>query len=318
LLAMRRTLRRDSSDSEDEMKVLIGGSTGMVGSEIASRLRDEGHTVLPLIRPPQIAGMDRVGWNPATGEMDLRVAAGADAVINLAGASIAGVRWTEVRKQVLRTSRVDATGKLVEAIAKLKPRPKVLVSASAVGYYGNRGDETLTEESSPGDDFLAHLARDWEAAALRAEEYGIRTVVLRFGVILSGKGGALPQMLGPFQAGFGGRLGNGKQWMSWISLPDAVGLIREALLNDNWRGVYNAVAPYPVTNREFTQILSQVLHKRAAFPVPAFALRMMFGEMADAMLLASQRVEPTRLNQNAYSYSHERLEPALSHALTKG
>lgn len=303
---------------EGEMKVLIGGSTGMVGSAIASLLRDEGHTVLPLIRPPQIAGMNRVAWNPETGEINLRVAAGTDAVINLAGASIAGTRWTESRKQVLRTSRVDATRKLVDALARIDPRPKVLVSASAVGYFGNRGNEVLTEESAPGDDFLARLARDWEAEALRAEEFGIRTVVLRFGMILSEKGGALTRMLGYFQAGWGGKLGNGKQWMSWISLPDAIGLIRAAILNDSWKGAYNAVAPQAVTNAEFTRTLSHILHKRAMVRTPAMVLRAMFGEMADAMLLASQRVEPTRLIQNGYSYSHEKLEPALSDALTKG
>jgi uncharacterized protein len=310
-------LEPNSSGSEDKMKVLIAGASGMVGAAATARLRAGGHTVLPLVRPPQIAGSGQVAWDAETGQMDLNGAAGADAVINLSGASIASGRWTESRKQLLRSSRIEATRKLVDALARLDPRPKVLVSASAVGYYGNRSDELLTEDSSPGEDFLARLVRDWEAEAQRAEEFGIRTVMLRFGVILSAKGGALAQMLGPFRAGMGGRLGSGKQWMSWISLVDAVRLIEEAVAKDSWRGAYNAVAPTPVTNAEFTRTLSHVLRRPAIFPVPPLALRVLFGEMAEEMLLASQRVEPKRLVQDGYSYSHERLEPALSDTLTE-
>lgn len=298
------------------MKILIAGASGLIGSAVADRLRADGHTVLPLVRLPLIAGEGQVAWNPETGEMDRKGAAGAEATVNLAGVSIAGSRWTESRKQLLRTSRIDTTRKLVEALARIEPRPKVLVSASAVGYYGNRGDEILTEESVPGDDFLARLVREWEAEAKRAEGFGIRSVMLRFGVVLAGKGGALAQMLGPFRAGMGGRLGSGRQWMSWISLLDAARLVEEAITNDRWTGAYNAVAPGAVTNAEFTRTLGHVLHRPTPFPVPPFALRALFGEMADGMLLASQRVEPKRVVQEGYSYSHERLEPALSQALT--
>lgn len=298
------------------MKILIAGASGMVGTAISSLLRDQGHTAVPLIRPPQMAGLDRVAWNPETGEMDVRVAARADGVINLAGASIAGVRWGDERKQLLRSSRIDSTRKLVEALGRLDPRPKVFVSASASGYYGNRGDEVLTEESSPGKGFLANLARDWEAEAKRAEELGIRTVILRFGIILTAKGGALAQMLPHFRSGMGGRLGSGRQWMAWISLADAIGMIREALTNESWSGIYNAVAPNPVTNLEFTHTLSHLLHRRAMLRVPRFALRMLYGEMADEMLLASQRVEPKRMIQNGYSYHHAELEPAIANVLT--
>ncbi|HVB35420.1 MAG TPA: TIGR01777 family oxidoreductase [Patescibacteria group bacterium] len=298
------------------MKVLIAGSSGMVGAAIGSRLQAQGHTVLPLVRPPRIAGPDQVAWNPETGEIDPEAAADARAVINLSGASIASGRWTESRKALLRSSRIETTRKLVDGLARLGSRPKVLVSASAVGYYGNRGDELLTEESAPGDDFLARLVQEWESETLRAAEFGIRTVLFRFGVILSAKGGALAQMLGPFRMGIGGRLGSGRQWMSWISLADAIRLLEEAIVNDQWSGAYNAVAPEAVTNAEFTRALGRVLHRPTLFPVPPAALRALFGEMAEAMLLASQRVEPRRLMQAGYSYSHDRLELALSDALT--
>ncbi len=299
------------------MKILIAGSSGLVGNALFPSLSAAGHVVFPLIRPPQIAGEKQVGWNPETGEMDLEAAAGAEAVVNLAGASIAGSRWSEERKRVLRTSRIDATRALVDALAKLEPRPRVLVSASAVGYYGNRGDEQLDEDSAPGEGFLAKLAADWEAEAMRAEEFGIRTVLLRFGVILSGKGGALAQMLGLFKLGVGGRSGSGRQWMAWVAMADVVGMIREAIENDEWRGAYNCVAPEPVTNAEFTKALGRVLHRPTIFPVPPVALRTVFGEMADDMLLASQRVEPKRVGQTGYSYSYSGLELALREAITQ-
>jgi uncharacterized protein (TIGR01777 family) len=298
------------------MKILIAGASGLVGSALEPVLTKAGHSVFPLIRPPQVAGPGQVAWNPKTGEIDLGAAAGSDAVVNLAGATI-GQRWSEERKRLLRTSRIDSTRAMVDAIAKLEPRPRVLVSASAVGYYGNRGDERLDEDSGPGEGFLAKLAADWEAEAMRAERLGIRTVVLRFGVILSGKGGALAQMIGPFKLGVGGRLGSGRQWMAWVALPDVVGMIRAAIEDDQWRGAYNCVAPEQATNAEFTRVLGRVLHRPAIFPVPRAALRMLFGEMADEMLLASQRIEPKRVAQTGYSYSHPGLEPALRQAITQ-
>ena len=231
------------------MNVLISGSSGLIGAAVSSRLRADAHTVLPLVRPPRIAGPGEVAWNPETGEMDIGKAAGAEGVVNLAGESIAGSRWSEARKALLRSSRVDTTRKLVDALAQLDPHPKVLVSASAVGYYGNRGNEVLTEDSTPGDDFLGRLVQDWETETRHAEQLGIRTVLFRFGIVLSAQGGALAQMLGPFRMGVGGRMGSGQQWMPWISLADAVRLIEEAVTNQGWSGAYNAVAPERIEER---------------------------------------------------------------------
>jgi uncharacterized protein (TIGR01777 family) len=298
------------------MKILITGSSGLVGSAARQALEARGHALFPLVRPPRLAGPGEAAWNPETGEMDLPAASGAEAVVNLAGASIADGSWSEARKRLLRSSRIDLTRALVDSIAKLDPRPRVLVSASAVGYYGNRGDERLDEHSAPGEGFLAKLAADWETEATRAESLGVRTVILRFGMVLSGHGGALAQLLGPFRLGVGGRLGSGRQWMSWISISDAVGMIRAAVENETWRGAYNCVAPQPVTNTEFTKTLGRVLRRPTVFPVPRFALRTVFGEMADDMLLASQRAEPKRALQAGYSYSHQGLEPALRAIIT--
>ncbi len=299
------------------MKILIAGSSGLVGSALRASLLRDGHTVLPLVRPPIVASGGQVEWNPETGEFGAEAAAGADAVVNLAGASVAEGRWTERRKRLLRSSRIEATRTLVNAMAKLEPRPRVFVCASAVGYYGDRGDEKLDEESAAGSGFLAELVRDWEAEAARAETFGIRTVMLRLGIVLTARGGALAQMIGPFRLGIGGRLGSGKQWVSWLSMADTIGMFRAAIEDARYRGAYNAVAPLPVTNAEFTRALGHVLHRPAVFPVPGVVLRTMFGEMADQMLLASQRVEPKRAVQNGYSYSYRELEPALRAALNE-
>jgi hypothetical protein len=248
--------------------------------------------------------------------MELGGLEGVDGIVHLAGASIADGRWTEPRKQLLRASRVDATRHLVNGLLQLARPPKVLVAASAVGYYGDRGDEQLTEACAPGSDFLARLARDWEAEALRAGEKGIRTVLLRFGVILSARGGALPRMLLPFRMGVGGKLGSGKQWMSWLTLAEAVGLARHALENGGLTGTVNAVAPSPVRNSEFTKVLGKVLRRPTMFPAPAFALKLALGEMAEALLLSSQRVIPARLQEQGYRFQHPTLEAAL-HAVLK-
>jgi hypothetical protein len=212
---------------------------------------------------------------------------------------------------------VDSTRFLVDTLARLERKPRVFVSASAIGYYGNRGDETLDESSASGSDFLAELCRDWEAEAIRAQASGIRTVLTRFGIILSAKGGALTQMLTPFKLGLGGRLGTGKQWMSWAALDDVVGILRSAISNEQASGPVNVVAPNPVQNSEFTRVLASVLHRPAIFPAPAFALRLALGEMADALLLSSQRVRSERSPATAYSFRYENLEPALHAILTK-
>ena len=301
------------------MKILVTGSTGLVGTALVNSLAQAGHTVCRLIRPQSVStaeakeGFD-VAWNPATGELG-GAGVGADAVVNLAGASIAGGRWTKARKELLRTSRIDTTRALVHALAKMNARPRVLVSASAIGIYGDRGDEFLTEESKLGTDFLAGLAHEWEAEALKAEALGIRVVVARFGIILAQHGGALAKMLLPFKLGAGGWLGSGRQWMSWITLEDVVGVIQFALENGAVRGAMNVVVPSAVQNSEFTKALAKTLHRPALFPAPAFALRLALGEMADALLLSSQRVAPKNLQQLGYSFLHSDLPSALSAVL---
>jgi len=240
---------------------------------------------------------------------------GTDAFVNLSGASIGNGRWTSARKAVLRSSRVGSTRVLVDAITRPSRKPKVFVCASATGYYGDRGEEILTEASEPGTDFLALLARDWEAEAVRAEYSGIRTVRLRFGMVLSGDGGALPRMLLPFRLGAGGRFGSGRQWMSWVVLEDAVEAARLAILSDAVAGPLNVVAPEPVRNSEFARILARALHRPAIFPAPAFALRLALGEMADPLLLSSQRVCPEKLLAAKFAFRFPDLRTALDRIL---
>jgi uncharacterized protein (TIGR01777 family) len=299
------------------MKVIISGASGLVGAALTESLRGDGHTVARLVRPGGAASAGDIRWDPASGFINLDAMEAADAVVNLNGASIGGGRWTPTRKKLLHTSRVDSTRFLVASLARLKQKPRVLLSASAIGYYGNRGDEIVTESSAGGTDFLAKLSQDWEAEALRAQTSGIRTVLQRFGIILSAKGGALTQMLTPFKLGIGGRLGSGKQWMSWVALDDVVGILRAALSNEQVSGPVNVVAPNPVQNSEFTRVLASVLHRPAIFPAPAFALRIALGEMADALLLSSQRVQAKGPPAVGYTFRYENLEPALHAILAK-
>jgi uncharacterized protein len=303
------------------MKILVTGSTGLVGSALVSELKQAGHTVCRLMRPGTKAEAGRgnegfdVKWNPETGELGA-AAVGADAVVNLAGASIAHGRWTDARKKELRTSRVDTTRALLNALAKMATRPRVLVSASAIGFYGDRQEELLTEESPTGRGFLCEVAKDWEAEADKAEALGVRVARLRFGVILAKKGGALPQMARPFRFGVGGRIGSGRQWMSWIGLEDVVAVVRLGLEDGSVRGALNVVAPEPVRNADFTAALAKALHRPALFPAPAFALRLLLGEMADALLLASTRVVPHRLEKLGYRFLQSDLAGALASALS--
>lgn len=303
------------------MKILISGSSGFIGTALVEALAHEGHTVCRLVRP-QSARLgapqgSAVRWDPLSGEMDSAAAEGTEAVVNLAGASIAEGRWSEARKRVLRSSRVDATRQLVSALFRLARPPQVFVSASAIGYYGDRGDEELAEQSPAGNDFLATLARDWEAEAARAARFGARVVLLRFGLVLARHGGALPRMLLPFRLGLGGRLGSGKQWMSWLTLTEVVGIIRYALGAAALRGPVNAVTPNPVRNADFTGILGRVLRRPTLFPAPAVALRLALGEMAQALLLSSQRVLPRELEELGYGFEQPRLEPALRALLNR-
>lgn len=293
------------------MKIVVFGGSGLVGTALRAALQAEGHSA-PAMAAPRAGN---AGWDPSAGAEQLAAMEGADAIVHLGGASIGESRWTPERKEVLRSSRIESTRLLVNAMAQLRQKPRAFACASAVGYYGSRGDETLTERSSAGEDFLGRLAQDWEAQALRAEEQRIRTVLMRFGVILSAKGGALPKMLTPFRLGAGGRLGDGKQWMAWVAIEDVVEAIRCAIANPEARGAINVVAPNPVHNAEFTRVLAHVLRRPAIFPAPAFALRLMLGEMADALLLSSQRAQPEKLKALGYQFRFESLEPALRETL---
>lgn len=298
------------------MKVLMTGATGLVGTALAASLRADGHAVCRLLRKKDAdeqaarAGCDMV-WEPNSGDFGV-AAEGADAVVNLAGASIADGRWTEDRKEVLRKSRVDTTRALVAAMEQMSPRPRVLVSASATGIYGNRGDELLTEECSSRTDFLSRLAEEWEEEALRARSLGVRVVLSRFGVILAKNGGALPAMMAPFKFGAGAKLGSGKQWMSWVALDDVVRALRFALEKDDVSGPINVVSPQPVTNAEFTRVLAETMHRPASFTVPPFVLRLLLGEMADTTLLASQRAVPRVLLESGYQFLYTDVGAALT------
>jgi uncharacterized protein (TIGR01777 family) len=294
----------------------------MVGTALISALEAQGQDIVRLVRPTthrkkQNEHGREVLWDPGATMLDARAEA-ADAIIHLAGANIGESRWTPARKNLLRDSRVAATHHLVDLLAKLRRPPRVFVAASAIGFYGDRGGELLTESSAPGNDFLAGLTRDWEAQSMRAIEFGARVVILRFGIILSKHGGALPRMALPFRFGVGGRIGTGQQWMSWIVLDDVVAVICHAAANDTLNGPVNAVSPQPVRNAEFTSALATVLHRPAVFPAPAFALRLALGEMADGLLLSSQRVQPEKLRRSGYQFLHPRLDEALESVWNAG
>src|SRR6267154_2512692 len=305
------------------MRILISGSTGFLGTALIDVLGREWHTIVRLVRPG--TGNRDVGgapaktarWDPVGGQFDAATTEGADALVHLAGASIADGRWNAARKNLLRISRIEATRHLIGALSKLKKPPRVIVAASAIGYYGTRGDETLTETSAPGNDFLAGLCREWEAETTRGAEFGARVVSLRFGIILAAHGGALPRMVTPFKIGVGGRLGTGRQWMSWLTLEETVSIIQFALASPGLAGPANAVTPNPVQNLEFTQVLARTLHRPALFPAPAFALRLALGEMADALLLVSQKVKPSKLEQSGYRFAQSELPAALTEVFRK-
>jgi len=300
------------------MKIIVTGSTGLIGSALVASLSARGDEVTRLVRRPTGAeGAREVLWNPERGELDTASLEGHEAAVHLAGEPVAEGRWTDEKKRRIRESRTKGTTLLAATLARLAAPPRVLLLASAIGYYGNRGAEILTETSANGEDFLAGVCRDWESATEAARATGIRVVKLRIGVVLSGKGGALTKMLPPFKLGAGGKIGSGTQYMSWIALADVVGAIQHALAHEEVTGAVNVVAPHAVTNAEFTKTLGGVLGRPTLFAVPAFAARLAFGELADAALLASQRVEPNRLLATNYEFRYPELEGALKHALAE-
>lgn len=299
------------------MKIAVTGASGLVGSALVPFFTTGGHEVVRLGRSrPQSAGSE-IQWNPQAGTLDAATLEGVDAVVHLAGENIAAGRWTEAQKSRIRDSRVNGTRLVSETLAKLSQPPTVLVCASAIGYYGDRGQELLREDSPAGHGFLADVCKVWEAATEPAAQKGIRTVLLRLGIVLSPAGGALSKMLWPFKMGVGGVVGSGDQYWSWIGLDDVVGAIHHALVTDRLHGPVNVVAPQPATNREFTKTLGKVLGRPTIFPMPAVAARLALGEMADALLLASARVEPAQLLASGYVFRHPDLESALRHCLGK-
>lgn len=295
----------------NRVNILVSGSTGLVGSALVARLERDGHRVTRLVR----SGQTGVRWDPAAGKIDEAGLEGLDAVVHLAGENVAARRWTDTQKSKIRGSRVNGTRTLCEALARLKNPPKTLLSASAVGIYGDRGDEILRDESKPGTGFLADVCRDWETATRAAAQKGIRVANLRIGIVLSLDGGALARMIPPFKMGLGGRLGSGKQYMSWITLDDTVHAIVHALNTPALSGPVNLVSPNAVTNLEFTKTLARALSRPAFFPMPAFAARLAFGELADALLLAGARATPTRLDSSGFAFQYPILENAIRHLL---
>ncbi len=306
----------DQYRSTSSMKVLISGSTGLVGSTVCQLLSGSGHEITRLVRESPRSRQPEITWNPAKGELDAAKLEGFDAVVHLAGENISAGRWTEKQKARILESRVQGTRLLCETLAKLKNKPQVLVAASAIGYYGDRGATELDETSSPGSDmFLVDVCRQWEAATEPARAAGIRVVNLRLGVVLSPNGGALAKMLLPFKLGAGGVIGNGEQYMSWIAIDDAAGAIQHAIATTTLSGPVNGTAPGAVTNRVFTKTLGKVLRRPTIFPMPAFAARLAFGQMADELLLASTRVVPKKLEETGYRFRYAELEGALRHVL---
>jgi uncharacterized protein (TIGR01777 family) len=289
-------------------KILVSGVSGPIGTALLPSLRTNGCAVVRLVRGPA-KGDDQISWDPAV-PLEPQTVSGFDAVIHLAGESIFG-RWTEAKKSNIRDSRIVGTFNLASALAQADDKPRIFVCGSAIGYYGNRGDEVLRENSAPGTGFLAEACQDWEEATTPAVQADIRTAHIRTGIVLSPKGGALGAMLTPFKLGLGGRTGSGQQWMSWIDVRDMVGAIHHILKNDLIQGPVNMVAPKPVRNEEFAKTLASVLSRPAIFPLPAFAVKLAFGEMGEELLLSSQKVEPSKLISSGYPFRYRDLRKSL-------
>lgn len=297
------------------MKVLVSGSHGLVGRAFIESLLKRGDSVSRLVREVP-TGSNDIEWHPNKDQIDAARLNGFDAVVHLAGESIASGRWTQEKKNRIRESRIRGTQLLSSTLARTSEPPSVFVAASAIGFYGDRGDELLTEQSASGNDFLANVCKEWEQSTEPAAQKGIRLVKARFGIILDRDGGALAKMLPPFRMGIGGRIGDGKQWMSWIALADVVSALEFVIENRSLSGPVNFVAPNPVTNATFTSTLGRTLGRPTFLPVPVFGARLAFGEMADALLLSSQRVQPNRLNETGFRFQYPNLQDALSEILS--
>ncbi len=302
-------------DDRNPLRIAITGATGLVGSRLTPFLRAGGHAVHRIVRTPTGAA-DEIVWSPSEGRIDADALEGVDAIIHMAGASIAGGRWNAKRMQQIRSSRIEGTSLLAETLASLNRPPAVLVSTSAVGYYGLRGDQLLDETSSSGDGFLAEVCRQWEAAADPARTAGIRVVHPRFGVVVAGEGGMIGQLTLPFKLGLGGRIGSGDQYLSWIAIDDLLSVLLESIMNDGLDGPVNAVSPGIITNQQFTDAMGSVLGRPTIVPVPTTAAKVAFGQMADELLLASQRVEPAQLHQAGFDFSYRSIDTALQHELS--
>jgi uncharacterized protein (TIGR01777 family) len=300
----------DQSNERETLTIAISGSSGLIGSALVSALASDGHRVRRIVRHAA-RDASEITWDQSSGAIDVAALRGVDAVVNLAGESL-DQRWSDDVKRRIRASRVDGTRALATALATLDPKPRVLVSGSAIGIYGDRGDEVLDESSTLGDGFLADVCREWEGATRPAEDAGIRVVHSRTGVVLAKDGGALTRMITPFRFGVGGKLGSGKQWMSWIALSDMVAALRFAIATDRLRGPANLVAPNPVRNADLADALGRELHRPSIVPVPKIALELVLGEMADAAVLASQRVVPTALSAAGFAFALPTLEQALA------
>ena len=299
------------------MTIAVSGASGLVGSALIPLLTTDGHLVRRLVRSEPNRSLREIGWDPAGGDLDPADLEGVDAVIHLGGESIASERWNDNKRKRIRESRIKSTRLLAQTMAHMPSPPRAFLCASATGFYGDRGEESLTEVAGPGQSFLAHVCQEWEEATLTARDAGIRVANLRFGVVLSQKGGALQQMLPLFRFGLGGRLGCGDQYWSWIGIDDAIGAVYHTLVNQSLAGPVNVTAPEPVTNRQFTAILAKVLRRPAVFPAPSAALRFVLGPMADELLLSSARVIPSQLLGSGYEFRNRDLESALRHLLGK-
>jgi uncharacterized protein (TIGR01777 family) len=298
------------------LNILITGSTGLIGTNLSAFLAQKNHRIIHMVRKTPVSE-NQIFWDPNTAKLDAGSLEGIDAVVHLAGESITGGRWTAEKKLRIRESRIRGTRLLSESMANLSAPPKVLISTSAIGYYGDRGEERLYEDSRAGTGFLADVCREWENATEPASAKGIRVVTLRFGIVISARGGALSQMLPVFRTGFGGKTGSGRQYMSWIALEDLTRIVEFAIQDESLQGPVNAVSPNPVSNRIFAKTLGRVLRRPSIFTLPRFAARIAFGEMADALLLASARVIPNRLTEAKYPFRFSDLEAALRNALRR-